>query len=488
MIPAAVEAERAAPGVFLQDRGGPERRGLSPGPAPDFPLQPLWSRPGPGFSRAVPAADQERLYVMGSGNGLSCLSRDGGGLLWNFPAPPPASAAPAVGEGQVFMMDGEGALCALSAAEGRVIWRREGGEPSVAALLLTEGTLVTAGIRGKVAAFRASDGEVLWERDLKAPLYAAPSAADGRVFVGAESGLAAALALEDGRELWKRELPGRISGPLIPWGDGVFGAVTGAFSGGASGPGGGEYFFLDGATGDLRWSWRSGSGILAPGVVDKGSAIFADTEGTVLSVRLDTGIVRWRRMLHHPVSMGITLTDGAVLTMTEDSVLYRLDGETGEVTGRTVLPPAVSTPPLCLDGVVYLATLQGDFRALQGAGEEGRSRYVPLPEEPVFPPILTPERDLEIFLPRDGLLVELAPVGGRHYIEVMGEPPRPVALRLLDREASVLAENLGYTALEKGFEFRFDAKKTYILKAEPVKLDEGLVPVWLRIRPLGRGS
>ncbi len=470
-------AEPAPPAVFFQDGGGPDRRGAGAGLAPRFPLEPLWHHAVGGAYRSGPAVDLDRLYVMGTDGNLVCLSRSDGRLLWTFAVQPPAFSAPAAGDGVVYAADGTGAVYAVRAGDGVEIWKRETGEPSAAPLLLADGVVVAAGSRGGVSAFRAADGELLWKSDLKAPVHAAPSAGDGRIYLGTETGAAVALSAADGRELWRRNVRGAVRAPLVPGDDGVFGSSAGSSGGG--------YYLLDAASGEIRWSQSLAAGIIAPAASEKGRVVFADTEGTVFAVDPATGILRWRTKLFEPVSAGLLLVDGNVMAATEESLLYRLDAETGKISGRAALPRGVSTPPVCLDGIVYIGTVRRGFSAFRGAEEGGKDAFIPLPGEHVFPPILAAGRETEVFLPPEGMQVKVPPLSGRHYVEVAGDTLRPVTLKLLNPEGTVLAENLGYTALEKGFAYRFEANASYVVKAEPVRLDEGLVPARLRIRPVG---
>ena len=469
------------PAASMQDRGGPERHGQGRGLVPAFPPAILWSHGGGGGSRPSAAIGEDRIYTVSASGDFSCLDRKSGEVVWNIPMAMPVLSAPALSDRAVFLADGKGILHAFDSGTGNPLWAADcGGEVYGSPLLYGDLTIVAAGA-GRLSAFRREDGNPVWQTDLGSAVHGPLSASGDRIFAGTEAGKVAALSVSDGSALWSRNFDDGVYGAVIPWEDGVIGAAV-------RGGGGSEYFMLDSATGESRWIQPAGSRLFASAAVDAGAAVFAGLEGEVFSVDIRTGIIRWRTELYESLSLPPVAVDGRVLAASEYGYIHILDSGTGGILGRAAAPGRPSTAPVCLDGIIYLGTRDGAFFAL--AGGDGGDVRIPVSAFAfgTLLPYLHTGKNLELFLPPGGLRAEVAPLpGGTYYIEVLGEPLRSVTLRLINAEGAVLEENLGYSSLEKGFSYRFEAKKRYYLRVEPVNLENGLIPVRLRIRSAGAG-
>jgi outer membrane protein assembly factor BamB len=246
------------------------------------------------------------------------------------------------------------------------------------------GLLITITGEGNVVALRATDGELAWVADLPVKLCAGDlwgpwcngvSADDARVVYASAIGVVGALDARTGALLWQQEAPGVLGtgGPLLT-NDRVFVLTT---------DGGIRSFDL--ATGEPGWS-RPGSATAVPeahgalAYVD-GVIYSADSNGTVVAARADTGEIVWSST----VDLGGTKTpygfvmpstpvaaEGRLLVSVSDpnrpghGELLAIDTATGQVAWRFAgLPPFTAvSPPAVAFGLVYTVEDDGTLVAL----------------------------------------------------------------------------------------------------------------------------
>jgi outer membrane protein assembly factor BamB len=462
------------PSEFLQDRGGAERSGHIEGPAPIFPLRVVKEWKGKSALRAPVTVTSELMFFSGTDGRTVCLRRGGGDHLWSFQAGSPVFAAGAYEDGFFFSTDTGGRVYALDALTGTPKWTAETGGRIIAAPLLYEDRIIVGNEKGVLSAFDQKDGIPVWTQFFAHSIYAPPSAGAGAVYIGTEGGVAAAVSIADGSILWQGNVDGPVFGSLVFYGDVL---VGGTLSGG--------YFALDAKTGSRIWEQKTQASFFASPAVKDGFAVFGDLGGSLFSVDLRSGLLRWRVSLFEPIALSPLFVDGRILAATEDSFLYLLDEFSGETAGRTGVPGRITSGPVSLDGVLYLGTAEGRLLIMEGtpAVKAGSPQTAVKPIFDSYPNLPSDGKETEVFLSSTGQNIRFAPSpGGVYYIEVPEEPLRAVAVKLIDQDGAEIESNFEYSAMTRGFSYRFDSSHQYILRIEPLHQEEGLFSVRIRAR------
>lgn len=182
--------------------------------------QEKWRVNLPTPSRAAPAIDDGRVFVITVDNRLITLDAATGRLLWTFDAPPASAsllggATPAAAGGAVVGATTTGELVAFRAANGRVTWddsltavRRIGvaeAIPAVRALpVISGGQVIAVGAAGLIAGIDFATGSRRW--DVAFGGAETPAVSGGHVFLVTDRGQLAALRLLDGRVAWATDM------------------------------------------------------------------------------------------------------------------------------------------------------------------------------------------------------------------------------------------------------------------------------------------
>ena len=260
--------------------------------------------------------------------------------LWTSPVEEIIEGPLALDEGRVFVSTRGGTIRALDRATGALVWRRAGKGGLLAA---AEGALVVRGSDGTVSRLVPGTGAVSWSVD-SGVSGSLPAVVDGDRVLVAGNGIAA-VDLEGGRLLWSA--PGGTAATAPPVGAGARILV---------GEADGTLRCRDRATGLSLWTYRTGSALLAPALVDDRRDVFlGTTDRRFLSLDLDKGRFRWRWKLGTDVQAAAVRFDDRVLFAAFDAVLYALDRGRGDLVWRVPLPSRPLSGPLLTGTSVLIA-------------------------------------------------------------------------------------------------------------------------------------
>ncbi|GAA1704493.1 PQQ-binding-like beta-propeller repeat protein [Nonomuraea bangladeshensis] len=324
----------------------------------------------------------------------------GAGELWRTEIGPVPLAESPIGlaAGLVFAMVDPGTLQAVEAATGKPRWKAElspGGEPRVGMLPLAYKDLVILQDSQVVSAYEAATGRLRWT-------HPAPSAAwnpwpvltgglvvvaDGDALVAYDPGSGdqrwrqqtisatpkvtaagdlvlyrslrgiAAFDVKTGEPRWLREFPQMVSpddGPVLR--DGLCIVANTA----------GELDAYDAATGEPRWQAQHGRSKLGFGcglTVTSGTVLAQGAGEGLYAFELRTGKIRWNvdliaeDKLKGPMrpALGPVGAVGLVYFHDQDSKLYALDGNTGQVRWRQAVAAGFE-PLLIAGGMLHTVT------------------------------------------------------------------------------------------------------------------------------------
>ena len=215
----------------------------------------------------------------------------------------------------------------------------------------------------------------LWSADIGAGsddkrLNLVPRYLDGRVYVADAEGQVSALDAKTGRSLWSVELDAPLSGgPGVGEGLVVLGTTDA------------EVIALSQTDGSLKWRANVSSEVLSTPAVGSGRVVARTIDGKVEGLDATSGESVWRYERQIPI---LTLRGTASPVLSGSHVLCGMSGgklvNLGIRDGEVLWDATVSVPsgrselerladidgdPLVMDGIVYVATYQGEIAALE---------------------------------------------------------------------------------------------------------------------------
>lgn len=215
----------------------------------------------------------------------------------------------------------------------------------------------------------------LWSADIGAGsddkrLNLVPRYLDGRLYVADAEGQVSALDAKTGRSLWSVQLDAPLSGgPGVGEGLVVLG-TTGA-----------EVIALSQTDGSLKWRANVSSEVLSTPAVGEGRVVARTIDGKVEGLDATSGESVWRYERQIPIltlrGTGSPVLSGShVLCGMSGGKLVNLGIRDGEVlwdatvsvpSGRSELERLadIDGDPLVMDGIVYVASYQGEIAALE---------------------------------------------------------------------------------------------------------------------------
>ncbi len=191
------------------------------------------------------------------------------------------------------------------------------------------GVIYTADSRGHITATNAQNGDQLWQINTKQPISAGPTAGNGMVVVGTSAAHVITVSEKNGNVLWDQTISSVVlAAPTIYKDNVLVKSVDG------------KLINLDASTGKQRWSFSQEVPSLilrgsSSATVDNNQVYIGFANGTLASLALDTGSPTW--------------TQAIATTQGYNDIENMID---------------IDTKPIVKDGIVYVATYQGNIAAL----------------------------------------------------------------------------------------------------------------------------
>jgi outer membrane protein assembly factor BamB len=205
----------------------------------------------------------------------------------------------------------------------------------------SSGKVFAAGNDGVVLAVDAESGKTLWRQRTDYQITGGVGFGSGLVLVGTESSEVVAFAEEDGRELWVAKVSSEVlAAPATNGRYVVVQTVDGNLTG------------LDARTGERRWIYENSvpalslRGTSAP-VIREGFVIAAMANGSIVSVAVDNGTLRWEERVAIPTGRSeidrlididgeLAINDaGLVLAPSYQGYFAAIDAVTGQTRWRS---------------------------------------------------------------------------------------------------------------------------------------------------------
>ena len=253
------------------------------------------------------------------------------------------------------MFRGNAAHAGAYASDGprelhRVKWTFPTGDRIVSSPVHQDGVVYFGGDDGYVYAVNAADGRQRWKHKTGGPVPSTPAIAANVLYVASYDGKLYALDAKTGEARWKfttggerrfeaKNLHGQLpKNQTIADTFDVF-LSSPAVAGGVVyfGSGDGNVYALDGASGDLLWTFRTGDVVHSSPAYADGVVYFGSWDSYFYAVDAKTGTEKWRfhggedPLIHNQVGFQSSpaIVNGVVYTGCRDSKLYAIDAATG---------------------------------------------------------------------------------------------------------------------------------------------------------------
>jgi outer membrane protein assembly factor BamB len=347
--------------------------GNVPAPKPPLlPLSPAWKTLLGEFVVEPLAADSRRVYVATRDGALRALEQSTGAVIWKAEGVPGRVSAT---DGFVLVRDEDGTLRCLQPRTGTVRWTAPtGGAGSLPAVLDQDIALVAG--RG-LAAVELASGRVLWTDASGAETTAPPVSAGSRLLTGDADGLLRCRDRATGVSLWTlRTGRGLLAPPLVDRGRRrLYLGTTDK-----------RILEVSLEKGKPGWAWRVGADVGHAGLLLPDQLLFASYDAVVYALR-PGGNLAWRGSLpSRPLSSPLPV-DGYLLLACLENELVALDARTGATAGTLRTTAEIRTPPLVAGGFVVLGLRDRSVLAyaLPGTAVPAQAPPEP-PAAPVAPP------------------------------------------------------------------------------------------------------
>jgi outer membrane protein assembly factor BamB/orotate phosphoribosyltransferase len=352
----------------------------------------VWSfaSPDPNFFHRVPksfpATDGKRVYFGSDCGSFWCLDGRDGSIVWNFIVNAPGHknlwSSPTVVDGKVYFGSYDGNVYCLEAETGKEVWRFIGADwvgssPAVAPeldLLFIGLEYAIEGKRGGIAALQLSTGEKVWEHRTRRYTHASPAYWPERQLVACGSNDNELLLFDakTGALHWRFETgPGGTQASIrhAPAFDVERGhLITGCANG--------MIYIVDVKTGHDVWSVRTDNTIYTVPLVIRANAYVGSTDKHMYVLDLARQCVRKKIFAGSKVFGPAALLKGRIYFGACNGLVYELDPETDEITGKHQLPDAITNRITYSDetGYFYALTYVNQMFAIERAPAENTSR------------------------------------------------------------------------------------------------------------------
>lgn len=321
---------------------------------PSGPLAQLWGNPvadvvGPGYPNELGSpvlsrdgstaffATERALLALDSRTGTNLWSYDAGGKgLRSGPLVSP--------DGRIVVSGGDGRIHALDPATRNAAWKAD--MPSAGGLDLgPDGSIVVYHGSGMTGLDPAT-GATRWTS--KAGGGEMSAGLDGRMFAAGDGHRTlVAYDGDSGSEIWRFQHGGLIRHrPTVgPDGTVYVGDVNGNF------------YAVDPATGEPKWSMKADGYILFPSTLsgDGKTVYIGSSDHHLYALNTATGEERWKRDVGAEIRQQVTVTDeGTVVLASDRNVVFVINATTGGVMARADAASYVHCAPDSAGGVVVL--------------------------------------------------------------------------------------------------------------------------------------
>jgi len=351
-------------------RGGPERNGVMPGPAPTARPVLEWhvgvhGPIGPG----APVVQDGTVYVGDEGGFITAVDEQTGRLRWSRQLGAPINGGLSIDAGLLVVGDDAGVVHALDLADaGLERWTYPTGAAIHSAAILADGVAYVANVAGRLDAIDMATGTRRWPASVatSGPITRSIASTNGLLYVGSGGATPAAagvLAIYDSsgmRQTSTALAPGNTSTVSIL--DGRVFVTSGLDVPGSAIH---QLYAFDGT--NLQATW--GQPFAAPDgttlLICSVAGGFVDAcgdDGTLYVVDASTGALAWTAPIHSSQSPNGATVGGVVYVTSDDQQIHALD-TASHAELWTVPTDGVATAPAITDGRIIVGTSRGQIES-----------------------------------------------------------------------------------------------------------------------------
>lgn len=326
----------------------------------------VWKYTTNGAVMSSPSIEDGILYVGSEDKNIYAINAWSGELIWNFTTLGTIESSPAVGNGKVFTGGDDGYVYCLDAYKGNLLWRRfvNGNLPhtSGAAVMLRSSPAVVGdrvyvgSLDGNLYALDANSGAVVWEFETQGPITSSPTVADGAVYITSEEpteGALYKLNADVGGLMWRKSLQYQQQ---FTGGTDMAGSPTVANGMVFASTNLREYYAIDAATGDTRWTLNNPAAtefiVSSPIYLD--GRLFIIDKFDIACLNATTGEKIWSSYTGDELYVSPSYADDKLYIVTSQRHIFILNATTGEKLSTYTTPSASWSSPTLVDGRLYI--------------------------------------------------------------------------------------------------------------------------------------
>lgn len=260
------------------------------------------------------------------------ISVDQPSLRWSYETEDAVWASPVLADGTLYIGSYDGHLYAISLERGELLWRYQTGDRIDGSPAVANGTVFFGSFDRNIYALDAETGEERWIVGTRGINRSSPTVHDGVVYIGAYCRTEEASTYYD-----------------VRW------------------PERGFVYAIDAETGDLRWRYETGDGVMGTPAIRDGTVYVGSSDATMYAIDASTGESAWQFKTSGPIMSSPTYADGTISFGTVAGTVYALDVERGDPLwsfdanrrgGSGIqLPVVITGTPAVANGTVYVGSM-----------------------------------------------------------------------------------------------------------------------------------
>ncbi len=340
-----------------------------PAPPAVFPLKPAWTTPVSDFVEGALATDRRRLFAITRDGIVRAFDPATGQVLWQSEQ---STGTLAASETALILRLVDGTVKSLAPAEGTARWEAASGIVGDLPPVLDGDRVFIAG-KG-MAALDIATGHVVWSASADPTVTAPPVAAVSRLLAGEEDGTLRCRDRASGVSLWKLRTRSALLAPPVvdPERRRLYLGTTDR-----------RILEVGLEKGKKGWAWKVGADVEGPGLLHERRVLFTAFDAVLYALNQGNGDLVWRAPLPSRPLSGPLLSGATVLVACHEKDVIGFDVKTGRPVGNLRTTARIGTPPLLLEGRLFLGLKD---RSLVGFELASFTAAPNRPDPPASPP------------------------------------------------------------------------------------------------------
>ena len=322
------------------------------------------------FVEGALATDRRRLFAITRDGIVRAFDPATGQVLWESEQ---SSGTLAASETGLIVRLVDGTVKSLAPARGTVKWEAASGIIGDLPPVLDGDRVLIAG-KG-MAALDLATGHVVWSAPTDPTVTASPVAAGSRLLAGEEDGTLRCRDRASGVSLWKLRTGSALLAPPVvdPEQRRLYLGTTDR-----------RILEVGLETGRKGWAWKVGADVESPGLIHENRVFFTAFDAVLYALNRGNGNLAWRAPLPSRPLSGPLLSGATVLVACHEKDVIGFDMKTGRPVGNLRTTARIGTPPLLLDGRLFLGLRD---RSVVGFELASFSATLTPSEPPASPPL-----------------------------------------------------------------------------------------------------